>query len=277
MSKTIEEIGGNAIIYTYPNGDYDIVCSSDQWYHPAGWEENTNRPREPTKPAPREAGKKSEGQDQIRSMRRARANLRRLALANEFRYFVTLTLDDRQVDRYDPKAIMRKVNRWLDNSVRRNGLNYILVPELHRDGAIHFHGFFAGSGLAVADSGTIRRPGDKKPRKPRSKKQREEWLAEGGQIVYNLPQWGLGFSTALELRGEYPQAVSYVCKYIGKQECQRPMGRWYYSGGSLAAPAKDYVCMNYREVVEDYGDECLEVCIPGSSLAIVHHRTTRKD
>ena len=77
-----------------------------------------------------------------RAARRARAALRDLALCNDFDCFVTLTLDGAQVNRYDPKQVIQKLNRWADNKVRRDGLRYVLVPELHKDGAIHFHGFF---------------------------------------------------------------------------------------------------------------------------------------
>lgn len=124
MSKNIQDIGGNAIVYTYPNGDFDIVCAAEKIFTPPGWEiaEDWSRVAqagdmagEQGSPAPRQKGKKSEGEDRLRSMRRARAKLRRLALANQFDWFVTLTLDPQKVDRYDPQAIMKTVNRWLDN------------------------------------------------------------------------------------------------------------------------------------------------------------------
>lgn len=267
------EIGGNAIIYTYPCGVVDIICASDKSFTPSGYEasEDFSRAgRRGPKPAKREKGKKSENADMVRSMRRARSNLRRLALANEFDYFVTLTLDPAKIDRYDPAAIMHTMNRWLDNMVRRHGLRYILVPERHKDGALHFHGFFAGCGLEATDSGTMDVPGAKKPKRPRSEAERERWLAEGGRIVYNLPQWPLGFTTALELYGEYSGAVAYICKYVGKQEGERPMGRWYYSGGALAKPQKTYATLSYRDICETYQAEGIELDIPGSKIFVVH-------
>lgn len=274
--KEISEIGGNAIIYTYPSGDYDIVCAAVRLFIPPGWEEASWTDAAAQRPKGREAGKKSEGDDLLRSMRRARAKLRRLALSNSFTWFVTLTLDKERIDRYDPRAIMKKVNVWLDNMVRRNGLRYILVPELHKlekghtERAYHFHGFFAGDGLEVIDSGTISIDG--KPRRPADEAQRAEWLAQGGHIVYNLPQWGFGFSTALELYGTYSQAVSYVTKYIGKQAGERPMGRWYYSGGGLKDAPRDYVTLDYRDIRERYRRECVELDIPGTKMLVVHHR-----
>ena len=251
MSKTIQEIGGNAIIYSYPNGDWDLVCAAERTFTPKGWEEafGTESGAKP-RPAARQAGKKAEGEDRLRSMRRARAKLRRLALSNEFDWFVTLTLDPARIDRYDPKAIMQTVNRWLDNMVRRHGLRYILVPEQHKDGAYHFHGFFAGEVEAVPS-------GHYDPQ---------------GHEFYNLPQWGYGFTTALRLYGTYSAAVGYVCKYIGKQEGQRPMGRWYYSGGGLKEPDKLYATLDYRDLTRDFPGEAVEFSIPGTQMVVIHHR-----
>ena len=276
-----EDIGGNAIIYSYPNGDFDIVCAAERSFTSPGWgrrfksEKNITRSdpddyfagqicedqagrkwlveAQGPRPAAREKGKRSEGDDALRSMRRARAKLRRLALSNSFDYFVTLTLDAKEVDRYDAKAIMQRVNRWLDNMVRRCGLRYILVPEQHKDGAWHFHGFFAGDGLKAVDSGI-------------------RW---DGREVYNLPQWSYGFSTAQRLYGEYSAAVAYVCKYIGKQQGQRPMGRWYYSGGGLAEPVKEYATLDYRELERDFDGEFVEVAIPGTQMLVIHHKTAK--
>lgn len=245
------DLMANAILYQYPNGCLDIVCASDKRFAPPGWEETEDYSRigrDSALSGKREKGKKSEGDDMLRSMRRARANLRRLALANGFDYFVTLTLDPAKIDRFDGAAVTRALSQWCDNMVRRHGLRYILVPEQHKDGAFHFHGFMAGEGLIAADSGV-------------------QW---DGRPVYNLPQWTLGFTTAQRLYGEYSAAVGYCCKYIGKQEGQRPLGRWYYSGGALAKPEKVYAAMDYRGLAEDYKSEAIELEIPGSKLLVIH-------
>ena len=275
MRMSYDELKSNAIVYTYPGGEVDIVCASNKVWTPPGWEsaEDYGRTgREGPEPARREKGKKAEGEDRARSMRRARANLRRLALANGFAYFVTLTLDPDKINRYDGEAIVKRLNQWCDNMVRRHGLRYVLVPERHKDGAFHFHGFFAGAGLDVVDSGTIKLPGEKAPRRWIHEAQRAEWLQQGGHIVYNLPQWKLGFSTALALYGEYGSAVGYVCKYIGKQDGERPLGRWYYSGGDLAQPLKTYAAMDYSGLREEYRQQAAEFEIPGSKLLVIHTR-----
>lgn len=227
------DISFNCRVKTYPDGGQQILVCEAPIFKRTGWEEVRRvEPAKRTRKAPQEGQDGPEGDE--RAMRRARAQVRDLALCTPFQYFVTLTLDAVMVDRYDMKAITRKLNQWLDNQVRRKGLAYVLVPERHKDGAVHFHGFF-NDALEVVDSGTISRPGGGKPRKPRSKAQRDQWLAEGGHVVYNLPGWSLGFTTAIGLYGEYGKAVGYVCKYIGKGG-EKIGGRWYYSGGALGRP-----------------------------------------
>lgn len=279
MSRELQDIGGNAIIYSYPNGDLDIVCAAEKIFLPPGWEpaEDYSRPGHAAfvERTARQKDVKSEGDDMLRSMRRARAKLRRLALSNEFSHFVTLTLDKSKVDRYDPKAIMSKANRCLDNLVRRHGLKYILVPELHQDGAYHFHGFIAGD-LQLEDSGTIDLPWEPKPRRPRDDQERAAWLGQGGHVVYNWLQWPFGFSTAIALYGTYSAAVSYVCKYIGKQQQQRPMGRWYYSGGALKEPDKLYTSLDFADLADEFRGESVEFTIPGSKMLVIHHRKSNK-
>lgn len=267
---TEKDVKHYAKIVTYPCGVMDIMACSDPVFGPKGWEAADEWAKPKPKPATEQARKSAdpEGEDLQRSMRRARAKVRRLALANDFKYFVTLTLDPMKVDRESGEAVVKKLNAWCSNAVQRHGLRYILVPELHKNGGIHFHGFFNDAFPAV-DSGTMRLPWAKKPRKPRSAAERADWLARGGRVVYNLPAWTLGFTTAMELYGEYPAAVAYVCKYIGK-DGTKPAGRWYYSGGALQEPKTEYAELSPAELREAYGDRVMTVDLPGKKLALIN-------
>ena len=248
MSKTASELKHSSIIYTYPCGSVDIIHSTFGFME-SGWEAAGAKPQPSAERRSREAGKIAEGQDLERSMRRARAKLRRLALANDFKWFVTLTLDPAKIDREDGKAVAKALSTWADNMVRRKGLKYVLVPELHKKGGIHFHGFF-NDAVEVVDSG--HRDG-------------------AGHPIFNLPEWHLGFTTAIALYGDYPSAVGYVTKYIGKQGV-RPMGRWYYSGGRLAEPSKTYADFDRCELREEYCGKAVEFSIPGGSLMVIHDK-----
>ena len=162
-------------------------------------------------------GKRSEpSEDGVRrAASRARKQVFELCACNNLDLFFTLTLNKELIDRYDYKAAVRKFGQWADNHVRRRGLKYVAVPELHKDGAVHFHGLCNKEAVRLVDSG---------------KKSK-------GQTVYNLPGWRLGFTTAISLYGERNAAAHYVAKYISKQHGTNGGtigGRYFYHGGALA-------------------------------------------
>lgn len=233
----------SARIKSYPDGSMDVLVSDRPMFRAPGWEvtqRRTNRARDLPRPS---AQAEPDLDGPGRAMRRARAQVRELALANDFDLFVTLTLNREKVDRYDMAAITRKLNAWLDNQVRRRGLAYVLVPERHKDGAIHFHGLF-NAALEAVDSGHT---------------------DSGGHTIYNLPGWSLGFTSAIRLYGDREQAIGYVTKYIGKQG-DKPGGRWYYSGGDLRRPEVTYCDMSIRDAMEQPGAYCFEIPAAGAAF-----------
>lgn len=252
MSKILHAPQGHyAKIYKYPCGVMDIITSTSPDFRAKGWEdsEDYGRPGKAPKAlaTPKRDKAVAAAEDLERSMRRARAKVRRLALSNDFRWFVTLTLDPARIDRYDAGEVVRKLSQWCNNQVKRKGLKYILVPERHKDGALHFHGFFNDALEAVASG-------------HRSK---------AGQMIYNLPGWTLGFTAAIEVYGDYAGAVAYVCKYIGKQG-DKPAGRWYYSGGDLAKPEEVYADISPQDLLEEYGNKVWSTYVPGRTIAVVN-------
>lgn len=247
-----------AKIKRYPDGSFEIMAANRPIFAPDGWEPSEKWEKEPPRA-------KRGGSDDARAKRRAVAKIRDIAMCNKFSYFVTLTLNAERVERYDIKPVLARMRSWLDNRVRRAGLKYVLIPECHKDGAIHFHGFF-NDALPAEDSGTLKIPGEKRPKKPRSAAERTKILQNGGQIVYNLPDWVLGFSTAIPLYGERAAAIAYCCKYITKAQ-EKIGGRWYYSGGALATPDVSFADCTADEL-EAAGAYAFDVPAAGLRLAI---------
>ena len=267
----------------YPDGNYELLVCDRPIFREKGWEERYGNyipgqtkkrtdedccgPAEAAEPAESaEAAEAAEAAEEIaaadgpneanRSRAARRAKVRDLALCNDFRWFVTLTLDQDKIDRYDPKEITKKLNTWLDNQVRRNGLLYVLVAERHKDGAIHFHGMI-NEVPGIVPSGTWSVPGHKKPIKARTEAKRREWAARDDcHEVFNWLKWPLGFSTAIRLYGDYSSAVAYVCKYIRKQTGpEGPVGgRWYYHGGKLRMPEVELLDLGLQEVMNSSPD-----------------------
>lgn len=154
-----------------------------------------------------------------RGAARARKELFRCALCNpDLDTFLTFTQSPELVaDRYDYKEAVHRLGVWLDNRVRRRGLKYIFVPELHQDGAIHWHGLCNGGALRLVDSGHKDR---------------------GGEVIYNVEDWRFGFTTATRVR-DHGAACRYVAKYISKQMDAKTIGgRYWLHGGQLQKPVE---------------------------------------
>lgn len=209
----------NCRVKHYPDGTKQLCATVGEIRRPVPLSEKTDRTAE------EQAEKDADNLERAR--RRARTAVRDLALCNEFEWFVTLTLDRQKIDRYNIKEVIRKGSQWLSNAVRRRGLRYVLIPEHHKDGAIHFHGFMTGD-LGAVSSGH------------RDKQ---------GHEIYNLTAWPYGHSAAIRPYGDYRKAVAYCCKYIGKQG-EKIGGRWYYSGGDLQRPFVEYVGVSPETMVD---------------------------
>lgn len=151
--------------------------------------------------------KKTKGNEiRMDSLKRTKEKIKDIAYANKFQYFVTFTLDGEKIDRYDNELILKRLKNWL--RCQAKDFKYLIIPELHKDGAVHFHGLVSGW-LKMKDSGL---------------------KTKNGQAIYNVGKWGLGFSTAVKLEGSYERIVNYIVKYITKDNAMI-FGKSYFAGG----------------------------------------------
>jgi len=185
----------------------------------------------------------------LRAARRAKSRLYDLCRFNTFTHFITLTLDDSKVDGYDYKAAVRKLCEWCDNRVRRKGFKYVIVPEKHpTSGRIHFHGLVDGTWLKMVNSG--HRDG-------------------AGRTIYNITDWGYGFTTAVKLDGTYEAVCHYIAKYMTKSEVQMAQGtlagRYYYHSHNLEEPR--YIYFNALST-DELGEEVKVIQIDGAGLTL---------
>lgn len=158
------------------------------------------------------------------SIRRAKEKIYDIAMCNDFEYFITWTLDKEMIDRYDAKLVSKKLKVFLNNLVKRKEVRYLVVPELHQDGAIHMHGLIAGK-LRMVDSGR---------------------KLLDGRSIFNMPEWKLGFSTAIELDNQKGRVSSYIVKYVQK-DFQKIFGNFYYAGGHglVRSPEVNYFDVDF--------------------------------
>lgn len=165
-----------------------------------------------------------------RALRRAKQNVFDMVLCNyDLDLFCTLTYDPEKVeDRSSYASIYRPLRAWLSNMVQRNGFKYILVPERHKKGGLHCHLICNSKALELSPAIS---PKTGKP------------LTQNGRLIYNLPQWPYGFTTAEYIEageGSRESVSKYVFKYMGKDAGATIGGRYFLHGGKLEKPRYAY-------------------------------------
>lgn len=149
-----------------------------------------------------------------------------IAKSSSWDYFFTLTFNSQVVDRRDYSACCDEMKKFT-LKLRRRGCKYLFVPELHKDGAFHFHGLVSGhlDCLTVAHS-------------PYSG---EVLLDDSCRIIYNAPIYKSGFSTVTQI-GDSGAASNYLMKYLNKELAKAvpPGKKRYWCSRDLARPEKSY-------------------------------------
>lgn len=145
------------------------------------------------------------------SVSRSKARVYELAMCNEFTHFCTFTQDKTKRDRFDLGAfrkdlaqLVRNINR---DRAENSKIKYLLIPEQHKDGAWHFHGFFMGLQSTDLREFTL---AEKIPHKIRK-------MLENGEKVYNWERYSrkFGYFTCTAIKDK--NAVSkYITKYVTK-------------------------------------------------------------
>ena len=214
--------------------------------------------RQPVEPDDEEIRAAREKRNQERNMRRAKKRIFKLARANKWQFWVTLTLDPQKIDRTNYDRCVKKVRNVIKSAVRRYGaeLRYLIVPDCHEDGCWHFHGLMSGLG-DLADSGRRRCMGrhDGGELKQAKYYKTEEVPAgiEKVQMVWNWTKFTLGWSTIVELGEEDSAKTSnYLCNdHLFKGMSALPKGRKrYFYSKNLNVPEERELMLRPEEAQE---------------------------
>lgn len=170
-----------------------------------------------------------------RSVVRAKERIFDIAFCNDWSYFLTITYDDEKINSRNVKEVMKQLASWLHNQSVRNDLRYILIPEYHQSGRIHLHGLI-NDALEVVDSGTRTVQGFDKPLRL-STIRSLGLVGKVKDVVYNVPSWKYGFSTAVKIHGDQGALATYVTKYMTKAST-KIFGKYYWSSSDLTREPK---------------------------------------
>ncbi len=244
--KSDRDIFHNAKIKHFPDGEVKITVANKRIFRERGYE----LIKEKTDKTPKYKNPDNEARED--SIRRAKTRIDDIVRLNDFKWFVTLTIDPHKLDSKDINEVREKVTNFLSNAKKRKDLRYILVPEFHKSGAIHFHGFINDS-LTLIESGTVKVQGISKPMKIETAR-RKHISPEACQTVYNVKEWRYGFSTAYIVSDDRARLSSYFTKYITK-DCVKIFGKYYLAGGELSRDAPvELTDIDYSSFIAD--NEC---------------------
>lgn len=158
------------------------------------------------------------------SFSRTKRKIYDLVRGQSWDWFLTFTFAPDKVDRYNFDECSAVMKKWLEMQRTRHlrtglDLKYIVVPELHQDGAYHFHGIFGD-----ADAGLF-------------------GLVSSVQDEYHVTSYTAGFSTATAVHDQ-GAVSSYIVKYITKDLCAVAKGKKrYWATKNLSGPVKYRVAL----------------------------------
>lgn len=149
------------------------------------------------------------------SLSRSSRMIKLLALSySGWKWFVTWTFDKEIIgNRYDYDNVYRHFEDYLiQYRLDHPDCHYIIVPELHKDGAYHFHGLFDSS-LPVSFAGIF-----------------------NGVKTWHVDFYGLGYTTATEVQSVV-RVSHYISKYMTKSLGAVSSGRkrYFHTKSTLSA------------------------------------------
>ena len=189
------------------------------------------------------------------NIRRAKSKIQEYVMCNDWDMFITLTLDQRKYDRYDLKRYNKDLSQFIRdiNKSRQDKVKYLFIPEQHKDGAWHIHGFVSGLNASELRLFTL---DEKLPLYIREK------LSNGLEVYQWVKYYEkFGFCDLEPIRDK-SRASSYVRKYITKElaQCVKDIGAhmYYCSKGLKTAEIiqKGTVSAKYNPT---YSDEHVSV------------------
>lgn len=241
-----QDVYKNAKVKYTPDGFCKVTCFTRNVYKGEGYEPLEYFSLEQAElelQAPPKKEVKEEKSERVRadSFKRSKNAIFEIASANEWKYMITFTVDKDKCDRYDREAVKKAFSGWLYDMSKRKGLKALIIPEYHKDKAIHFHGLI-NDALEMVHSGTYKIEGEKKPVKESTLRRRGLTpQAENVKDVYNVKGYKLGFSTAVPLDGNVTRVSYYMTKYCTK-DLEKIFGSYYFCVGKVKRHLPYCIC-----------------------------------
>ncbi len=177
--------------------------------------------------APYQKENTEENRNAWKNLHRAKMNAFDKILCNpDLDTFATFTLSPESVgSRASWQDCYHRLKIWLSDRVQRKGLKYVICPERHKLGGIHFHAIMNSKALQLT---------------PATNAHTGKPLMHNGKPLYNISDFKFGFTSAevIETKvNDRENVAKYIFKYMGKQGVEGKIGgRYALIGGELRSP-----------------------------------------
>lgn len=164
------------------------------------------------------------------NIRRTKNAIKEIVLCNEWEYFITLTLDPKKYDRFNLSKFNKDLSQYIRDLRKRHevDIKYLLIPEQHKDGAWHMHGFIMG--LPNSELELFKRD-ERLPYYILNK-------LDNGEEIYNWVGYQQKFGNCnVEPIRDKDKASSYVTKYVTKsleKSVEELNAKMYYCSRGLS-------------------------------------------
>lgn len=157
---------------------------------------------------------------------------------NDWEYFITLTFNDNELPnkKYSHENVIKCLSKWLNNLRFKNpNMKYLIVPEFHKSGRLHFHGLVANVPNWKLEKARY--------------KNTNRLLKVNGKQIYNLKNYRLGFST-ISFIEDKEKVINYISKYITKEMIDLKYKKRYWYSKNLNKPIYEYA--NLEKSINEY-------------------------
>lgn len=190
------------------------------------------------------------------SISRTKRVILEYALCNHWEYFCTFTISKDRYNRHDLEVWRDSFLQWIRDQ-RKKGLpiKYLLVPEQHKDGAWHMHGFFSGIGTELVSFANERKNGLKVTEK----------LVSGDFYDWPAYREKFGFCSFAFVRSSVASAF-YVLKYISKDMADSSLDvglHLYYASRGLNRSSVQVEVYNDSQYLDSFLENDYQFCRTG--------------
>ncbi len=189
------------------------------------------------------------------SLSRTKSTIFELAICNDWEWFATLTLNPEYHDRKDLRNYKKKLSTWIKNYNRlhQTNIQYLLIPENHKDGSWHMHGLMMGPPIEHLYEF---REDEKLPIRMLIE------IARGHKL-YSWPAYAKAFGyISISKIISLTSVSKYITKYITKDLMETHIGKnehLYYCSQGLKRAEIIYQGQLTKELDEDFKNEYVKI------------------